>query len=137
MKRLTGCIAAVATLLLAAACGMTTGIPDMPATGTVTGRFVREGGPLGPGGQQPAEQALRGTVTFTAAGHRPVTVRVDRSGSFSVRLTPGSYHVYGRTPDIVEVGSGGAEHDGTCSFPQAVRVTGQHTVKIAVACIVP
>jgi hypothetical protein len=133
MKRLTG---GLAVLLLLAACGASAGMPDMPVTGTVTGMFVREGGPLGAGGQQPAEHALRGTVTFTAAGHQPVTVRVGRSGAFSVRLVPGSYHVYGRTPDIVEV-DGGVSHDGTCSLPQTVRVTGQHTLKIAVACIVP
>jgi hypothetical protein len=137
MKRLTGGLGGPAVLLLLAACGAAAGIPDMPVTGTVTGRFVREGGPLGPGGQQPAEHALRGTVTFTAAGHQPVTVRVGGSGAFSVRLVPGSYHVYGRTPEIVEVGSGGASRDGTCSLPQTVRVTGQHTLKIAVACIVP
>jgi hypothetical protein len=69
MKRLTGGLGGLAVPLLLAACGGTAGMPDMPVTGTVTGRFVRKGGPLGPGGQQPAEHALRvtGQRTFKIA----------------------------------------------------------------------
>jgi hypothetical protein len=61
------------------------------ATGHVTGKLLIEGGPIGPGGQQPGERPIPGTVTFTAAGHRPVEVGVRASGTFSAWLPPGRY----------------------------------------------
>jgi hypothetical protein len=108
-------------------------------TTTVTGRFLIEGGAVRPGGGQPGERPPRGTVTFTAAaaGERAVSVPVGRSGAFSVALAPGTYHVSGRSPDIMEVSSDGAQHETVCSQPLTVHVTGQHTLKIAVTCIVP
>jgi hypothetical protein len=165
MNRLTAGAAAV--LLLAACGGTTgkgiTGTTGMGATGTgtvttgtvttgtvttgtamtgtgtttVTGRFLIEGGPVRPGGGQPGERPLRGTVTFTAAGGRTVGVPVGRSGAFSVALPPGTYHVSGRSPEIMEVSSGGGQHETVCSQPLTVRVSGQHALKIAVTCIVP
>src|SRR5215467_8536584 len=99
MNRLTAGAGAVAVLLLAA-CGGTTGKNITGATGTgamttgtvtkgtvmtgtgtatVTGRFLIEGGPLRPGGGQPGERPLRGTVTFTAIGERTVSIPVGRS----------------------------------------------------------
>jgi hypothetical protein len=106
-------------------------------TTTVTGRFLIEGGPMRPGGGQPGERPLRGTVTFTATGERTVSVPVGRSGAFSVALAPGTYRVSGRSPEIMEVSSGGAQHETVCSQPLTVTVTGQHALKIAVTCIVP
>ena len=104
--------------------------------GTVAGRLIREGGPLGPGGQQPAVRPLRGLVQFTSADHRVVNVRVGRSGTFSVSLALGSYHVTGSSPDV-----GGASADGgsavPCARPVTVTVTPRHTAKITLACIVP
>src|ERR1700755_2824499 len=73
-----------------------------PASGHLRGKLVMEGGPLGPGGKQPGERPMSGTVTFTAAGHQPVTVKVGASGTFSVPLPPGRYHVSGQSPDIME-----------------------------------
>ncbi len=99
--------------------------------------FGPMGGPVRPGGGQPGERPLRGTVTFTAAGQRPVSVLVGRSGTFSVALLPGTYHVAGRSPAIVEVSGSGAQHETACSNPLTVHVTGQRTLKIAVTCIVP
>jgi hypothetical protein len=143
MNRLTAGTAALAVLLLAA-CGGTTGTvetgTDMTAaTGatTVTGRFLIEGGPMRPGGGQPGERPLRGTVTFTALGGRTVSVPAGRSGTFSVGLAPGTYHVSGRSPEIMEVSSDGAQHETACSQPLTVHVAGQRTLKIAVTCIVP
>jgi len=162
MNRLTAGAGAVAVLLLAA-CGGTTGKNITGATGTgatgtgamttgtvtkgtvmtgtgtatVTGRFLIEGGPLRPGGGQPGERPLRGTVTFTAIGERTVSIPVGRSGAFSVALAPGTYRVSGRSPEIMEVSSGGAQHETACSQPLTVHVAGQHTLKIAVTCIVP
>jgi hypothetical protein len=134
-----------ALAVLLAACGGTSGTVTTGTTGTVTtgtgttvtGRFLIEGGPVRPGGGQPGERPLRGTVTFTAAGQRPVSVLVGRSGTFSVALLPGTYHVAGRSPAIVEVSSSGAQHESACSNPLTVHVTGQRTLKIAVTCIVP
>ena len=155
MNRLTAGVGAV-TVLLLAACGSTTGIgatgTGAVATGTVTtgtatitgtattavtGRFLVEGGPMRPGGGQPGERPLRGTVTFSAVGGRTVRVPVGRSGAFSVALAPGTYHVSGRSPEIMEVSSGGSQHETVCSQPLTVHVTGQDALKIAVTCIVP
>jgi hypothetical protein len=155
MNRVMAGAGAVAVLLLTA-CGGTTGI-DATSTGlvtkgaistgtgtatvtgatTVTGRFLIEGGPMRPGGGQPGERPLRGTVTFSTAGARTVSVLVGRSGAFSVALARGTYHVSGRSPEIMEVSSGGAQHETVCSRPLTVHVTGQHALKIAVTCIVP
>jgi hypothetical protein len=132
-------ITGAAAMLLLAGCGATTG--QHSVTATVTGKFVREGGPLGAGGQQPAEQPLSGTVLFIAGRHR-VTVHVGSSGTFSVRLPPGTYTVSGRSPSIVEVGTGTASGQATtretaCSVPGPVTVTARHGTRITVACIVP
>jgi hypothetical protein len=154
MNRLTAGAGALAVLLLAA-CGGTTGAGTMDTsaagtgaatTGTVgtgtgttavTGRFLMEGGPVRPGGDQPGERPLRGTVTFTAAGGRTVSVPVGRPGTFSVALAAGTYHVSGHSPQIMEVSGDGAQHETACSQPLTVHVTGQHALKIAVTCIVP
>jgi hypothetical protein len=149
MNRPTAGAGALAVLLLAA-CG---GTMDTRATGTgaattgtagtgtgttaVTGRFLMEGGPVRPGGDQPGERPLRGTVTFAAAGERTVSVPVGRAGTFSVALAAGTYHVSGRSPQIMEVSGGGTQHETACSQPLTVHVTGQRTLKITVTCIVP
>jgi hypothetical protein len=96
-----------------------------------------EGGPVRLGGDQPGERPLRGTVTFIGAGERTVSVPVGRAGTFSVALAAGTYHVSGRSPQIMEVSGDGAQHETACSQPQTVHVTGQHALKIAVTCIVP
>lgn len=108
-----------------------------PSTGLLTGRFVREGGPLGPGGQQPAEIPLRGTVTFTATGHRAVSVQVGASGLFSVTLLPGRYQVAGRSPGIETVDPNGRQQEQTCSQALSATITAGQTITIAVTCVVP
>jgi hypothetical protein len=95
-----------------------------------------EGGPLKPGGKQPGERPMSGTVTFTAAGHQAVTVTVGSSGEFSVPLPPGWYQVSGRSPDIMEV-DGGHSREQPCSQPTPVLVTVGQTASITLACIVP
>ena len=87
---LTGCTAAGAAEHLAS--GHAAG-NQARAAGHVTGGLLIEGGPIGPGGQQPGERPIPGTVTFAAAGHRPVSVRVGGSGKFSAWLPPGRYRV--------------------------------------------
>jgi hypothetical protein len=114
-----------------------TGTTTVTRTTIVTGRFLMEGGPVRPGGDQPGERPLRGTVTFTADGERTVSVPAGRAGTFSVALAAGTYHVSGRSPEIMEVSSGEAQHETACSQPLTAHITGQHTLKIAVTCIVP
>ena len=130
---LTGC-AAAGTAEHAA--GHTPGGPDR-ATGHVTGRLLIEGGPIGPGGQQPGERPIPGTVTFTAAGHRPVAVGVGASGTFSAWLPPGRYQVAARSPDIETVTGSGQDLQQTCSQPLSVTVSARHAATVAVVCIVP
>ena len=107
------------------------------ATGHVTGKLLIEGGAVSPYGQQPGERPIPGTVTFTTAGHRPVSVGVGTSGKFSAWLPPGRYQVAGRSPDIITVTDSGRDLEQTCSQLASVTVTARHTATIAVVCIVP
>ena len=119
---------------LAAGCASSGAQP--PATGHLTGKLVMEGGPLGPGGKQPGERAMSGTVTLAAAGHQPVTVKVGSSGAFSVPLPPGRYQVSGRSPQIMEI-DGGRSRELPCSQPTLAAVTAGHTATITLTCVVP
>jgi len=119
---------------LAAGCA-SAGAPT-PASGHLRGKLVMEGGPLGPGGKQPGERPMSGTVTFTAAGHQPVTVEVGASGTFSVPLPPGRYHVSGRSSDVMEI-DGGRSREMPCSQPTSAVVAAGQTATITLACIVP
>jgi len=136
MNQLRTCAWAVAALAgLLTGCATASAQP--PALGHLTGRLLMEGGALGPGGQQPGERPISGTVTFTAAGRRQVNARVGSSGTFSAWLPPGQYQVSGRSPDI-EAGHGsGNWRELPCSQPTSVTVTAGHTAAISVTCIVP
>ena len=133
---------AIATLALAG-CATAGQTGAAPVTGHLTGRFVMEGGPISPTGQQPGERPLPGTVIVTAAGHRTVTIRVGDSGRFSAWLAPGRYQVSGRSPNIKEASStqvgtganGGVELP--CSRPLSVTITAGHTAAVTLTCIVP
>ncbi len=128
---------ALSGLLLAgllAGCAASAGQP--PTTGHLTGRLVMEGGPMGPGGQQPGERPMAGTVTFTSAEHQPVTVKVGSSGAFSVPLPPGRYRVSGSSPAIMEV-DGGRSREVPCSQPASATVTAGHAATITLTCVVP
>jgi hypothetical protein len=130
------CAAALAVLALAGCAATGTTATGTTATGLLVGQLVMEGGAIGLGGQQPSERPIPGTVTFTTAGHRPVSVQAGSSGRFSVTLAPGQYQVAGRSPDIETVGSGG-QQEQTCSQPLSATVTARQTTTIAVTCIVP
>ena len=124
--------------LLTAGCAAAGAQAPAAAIGHLAGRLVMEGGALGPGGQQPGERPLSGTVTFTAAGHRRVTVRVGSTGKFSVRLPPGTYQISGGSPFIeTSSGSGGNEEEFPCSQPLSAKVTAGHTANVTVTCYVP
>lgn len=94
--------------------------------GRVVGKFEREGGPIGPGGQQPPVVPLAGTIVFWRRAHRTVRVHAGKSGRFSVRLAPGSYKVWGRTEGLP-----------ACRLPGRLKVTAGRKRHIVVACIVP
>jgi hypothetical protein len=120
--------------LIVAGCGAA--MATAPATGHVTGKWVMEGGPLGPGGKQPAERPMSGTVTFSVAGRQVASVKVGTSGTFSVPLPPGRYQLSGRSPDIVEV-DGRTIRESPCSSPASATVTAGQTVTVTLTCIVP
>ena len=156
MSRPFACAAAVAVLMLAG-CAARGGPGPVqghgasarqPAAGRVAGRLLLEGGPIRPDGQQPGPRSIRGVVTFTIAGDRPVTVRVGPSGIFSVGLPVGRYRVSGRSPAVMTVSNGavvsergrvlsGTEWEGPCSLPLSVTVSAHHTARAAVICAVP
>jgi hypothetical protein len=135
MNHLRTCACLLAAPLIAG-CAATGG--QAPVTGHLAGRLVMEGGPMGPGGQQPAERPIPGTVTFTAADHRQVAIQVGTSGTFSIRLPPGTYQVSGRSPSIeTSSGSDGSEQELPCSAPSSAQITAGHAATITVACAVP
>ncbi len=138
MRPLRICACALTGLLLtglAAGCASAGG-QALPATGHLAGKLVMEGGPMGPGGKQPGERPMSGTVTFTSAGHQAVTVTVGSSGQFSVRMPPGRYQVSGRSPDVMQA-DGGHGRELPCSRPASVVVSAGSTATITLACIVP
>jgi hypothetical protein len=154
MKTLRSCASLVAMLALAGCSAasqtshtshitVTSQTGAAAGTGRLAGRFVMEGGPISPNGQQPGERPLPGTVTLTAAGQRPVTIQVGASGRFSAWLPPGRYQVSGRTPDIeqassAQAGSGASQGvELPCSQPLSVTITAGHTAAITLTCIVP
>ena len=84
MKKRLQAIIAVLALMLTAACAAAG--PAASPSGVVTGKFVIEGGP---GGPQPVERPLSGTIQFTASGRHPVTTRAGSSGTFRSPSRPG------------------------------------------------
>jgi hypothetical protein len=125
-------------LLAGCAAAMAQPVVDghVTTTGKVAGHLIMEGGPIGPGGQQPV-RPIPGTVTFTSVAHRSTSVRVGTSGTFSVRLAPGRYQVSAKSPRIIEVDAAGHDHELRCSQPLSVTVKAGHPAAITVACIVP
>jgi hypothetical protein len=114
----------------------------------VTGKLVREGGPLGPGGQQPGERPLSGSVAFSGGPGEVIHVRVGESGAFSLRLPAGTYAVTGRSPSIITVSNGGMVNAqgqvikghatvSVCSTPASVTMTPPHTARLTLTCVVP
>ncbi len=112
---------------------------NRPSYGTVSGRLVMEGGPLGPGGQQPPIRPLSGFVQFIGPSGQVVQViKVGRSGSFSTTLVPGTYRVRGGSPAVIEVSSPGRNGKvRPCTVPTTVTIKDQGSVRITLACAVP
>ena len=143
LARAVSCLAAVPLLAgCAAGAGQHTGQLTQAghgrdhARGTVTGRLVREGGPLGPGGQQPGAHPIPGTIRFTAGRHRVIMVRTSHAGRFSVQLPAGKYQVADRSPRLLLVAANGIARQ-TWSRPVTVTVTGHHVTRITLIIAVP
>lgn len=119
MKRAHTLICLTAVLALA---GCAAAQDNAPSAGTVAGRLLLEGGPIGPNGQQPGIRPIAGTVRFTGGDHQPVTVRTTSSGVFSVQLPAGRYQVSSRQAG---------------SAPVWVTVTAHHTTSVTLTSIVP
>ena len=130
---LTGCTAAGAAEYAAS---QGTSQPPARATGHLTGKLSIEGGPIGPGGKQPGERPIPGTVTLTAAGHRPVTIKVGNSGRFSAWLPSGRYRVVWRSPAIITVTDSGHEEQTSSPAPP-VTISARHVATITLVAIVP
>ena len=93
---------------------------------TVRGTFVRVGGPP-PGSPFP----LPGTITARAASGETFTATSGRNGRFTLSLSPGSYHVTGRSP-LMQSGQ------MVCAAPAELRVTrNKPATSVTVVCSIP
>lgn len=129
MRRLQA-MTGVAGLVLISACAPAlahTSAGGGAGVGTVTGKLQIEGGPISTDGKLPGKRPTPGTVRFTSARHRRITVRVGDSGTFSVRLPAGAYAA-------CSLSSGAS---GPCSRSRQVTVTARHTTEIAFTFLVP
>jgi hypothetical protein len=104
----------------------------------ITGRMEMSGATL----KGPFVSPMRGTVVFSRQGRGAGVVHVGRSDNFTVHLPPGTYHVVGRSPLLVQVGpSGVVGGPGSTEDPirlgYAVTVTAGHAVKIVLNAVVP
>jgi hypothetical protein len=127
--------ATLAVMLPSAACTPAAASSAVPQ-GIITGRLQIEGGPLGPGGQQPGTRPIPGTIRFISGLHQRITVRVNNSGRFRVQLPSGRYEVSDRSPALLQVGTGGIGRQ-TWSRPVPVTVTGHHAIRINLTTAVP
>ena len=124
------CLAAV---LLSAGCSAA---GRASSAGTIAGRLVLEGGPLGPGGRQPSPRPIPSTVRFADGHHQPVTVRTTSAGMFSVQLPAGRYQVSDRSPRMLTANANGTSSQ-EWSTPVPATVTAHHTTTIILTIVVP
>ena len=104
-------------------------------TGIVSGRFVIFGTMGRPG--RAVDHPARGTVVFTVGRYRVLTTRASRSGTFVAHLPPGTYHVYGRSPQLTTVTGNGIKREDKVTLAHPVTVTAGHTTKIVLRAMVP
>jgi hypothetical protein len=107
----------VGAMLAAAGCSSPAG-----PTGTVTGTYIRVGGPAGT-----ANVPLPGTIRFRAGDGPVISVSSDGTGKFTGQLPPGSYAVTATSSLI---------NDGkfTCSRPLTTRVQADQTISLTIIC---
>lgn len=117
--RLAG-VLAVAALAVAGCSTLPTG-----PTGTVTGTYIRVGGPPGT-----PNVPLPGTISFRANDGSTVSFNSGSDGQFSGRLPAGTYTVSAESSQI---------NDGksACSRPLTTHVPTGKTVTITLICDIP
>jgi hypothetical protein len=113
MRRLAVVLAGAALVTAGCSNGVT-------ATGTVTGSYLREGGPALASGIVP----LSGTISFQGAGGPAIMLNSDRTGKFTGQLPAGTYTVTAESSSI----------GGTCSRPLTTKVQAGKTITITVIC---
>ena len=94
-------------------------------TGTVTGTYIRSGGPPGT-----PNVPLAGTIIFRSGTGSVITVNSDRAGRFTGQLPPGTYSV---------TATSGSVNDGNsaCSQVLTTRVQAGQTVTLSLVCAIP
>ena len=107
-------------VLAAAGCSSTSG-----PTGTVTGTYIRAGGPQGT-----PNVPLPGTITFRGSDGSVINVNSDSTGKFTVQLPPGRYAV---TATSSLIGDG----KSPCSQSLNTQVQAGRTVTLGVVCAIP
>jgi hypothetical protein len=113
-------IALAGAVLAAAGCSSTTG-----PTGTVTGTYIRSGGPSGT-----PNVPLPGTISFRRSSGSTISVNSDSTGRFSGQLPPGTYTV---TATSSLIGDG----KSPCSQVLTTRVQTGKTVTLNLVCAIP
>jgi hypothetical protein len=109
----------VGAVLAIGGCSTTTG-----PTGTVTGTYIRVGGPAGT-----ANVPLPGTISFQASNGTTTSVNSDSTGKFTGHLPPGTYTVTAKSSLI---------NDGKsqCSQPLTTTLQADKTVTLALICAI-
>ncbi len=110
--------AVIAATVIAGSAGCAGATP-----GTVTGIFVRIGGPapVGPSGDG---VPLPGNVVAAGTTGKRFTARTGKSGRYTMTLPPGTYHLTGHSP---EVGSNG--HQMRCFAEHPVQVKAGRSIR--------
>lgn len=104
-------------LLAVAACAK-----SVPATATVTGTYIRVGGPPGT-----ANVPLPGTITFRDPDGATSTFNSDGTGRFTGYLPPGTYTVTA-TSSLINDGK------SQCSRPLTARLQADKSVTLTLIC---
>ena len=135
MKRIQA-VLCLAAMLLPAACAAGCSHTSAPGTGTVTGRLMMDGGPIGLHGQQPRAHPIPGTVRFTGGQDQVITIRISKTGVLSGQLPAGRYSVSYRSPHLLTPGRDGTFHQNWFQL-EHVTVTADHTTKVPLTLYVP
>jgi hypothetical protein len=104
------------------AAGCSNGAGATGPTGTVTGSYIRVGGPSGA-----PTVGLPGTISFRGGSGSLINFDADSAGKFSGQLPAGTYAVTAES-SLINSGS------GSCSVPLTTRVQAGKTVTITVVC---
>jgi hypothetical protein len=113
-----------AAALVAGAALVAAGCSNAPSgpTGTVTGTYIRMGGPAGT-----PNVPLPGTITFRGQSGSTINLNADSTGKFTGQLPAGTYTVTAKSSQI-------NDGQGPCSRPLTTHVQADKTVTITLIC---